>query len=452
MLTCISALTTWYNAREKREVTELVIRAYRVLWIGADVNQQLMEMESGQRGFLLTSDSTFLLPYARAERQLDQDLLQFDSLVSSAEARIILQTRLASLVARKRLVFEESFETLRKKGPAAAAALVASRQGLNLMGDIQQAFSEIEQIERSTLDTRRDRLDAIYQANNIFQFVSFGLIASATLIAWSILRNKEQEIRHLVASLREWNIQLEKRVEERTVEIVTANQKLRELNDEKDRFIGIASHDLKSPLTGIMRLVRLMRLEGVAEAQREYLDLIHQSCVRMEKLIKDILDANQAEQGVRIEKHRISVQELWKLLDDEFGRQAKIKSIDLRFHAVAETDSVYTDGAIAFQIISNLLSNALKFSAVGSAVDVVYQQIGGRACVSVADAGPGISVEELPFLFQRFRKLSARPTEGEHSTGLGLSIAKLLADRLGASIEVESTVGAGSTFRLWFEK
>jgi signal transduction histidine kinase len=447
-LTVVSGFITVYNAAEKKEATDLVIHTYRVLWIGTDINLQLMEMESGQRGFLLTGDSLFLMPYFQAQAQLKRDLSQFDSLITLAEARAVLQQRLKPLIAQKQFVFSESFEQFANGGSTAAARFVASRQGFELMKDIQEAFAEIETFEKSALDARRGQLDFIYWANNLFQFISFGMIGLATLIAWNILRTKEQEIKHLVASLREWNIELERRVHERTLEISQANQKLRELNEEKDRFIGIASHDLKSPLAGITRLARLMRLEGVAEAQREYLDLIDQSCIRMEKLITDILNAKQAEQGVRIDKQKMTIGELWKLLDDEFGKQASAKSIELQLQPVMEDATVYTDSVLLFQVISNIVSNALKFSAGGSVVNVGYHQTDEYGQVSINDTGPGIKADELPLLFQKFRKLSARPTQGENSTGLGLSIAKLLADRLGLTIAVESMEGKGSTFRV----
>jgi signal transduction histidine kinase len=107
---------------------------------------------------------------------------------------------------------------------------------------------------------------------------------------------------------------------------------------------------------------------------------------------------------------------------------------------------VLTDPAYLVRILDNLVTNAIKFSPAGSQVRLGSEHVDQHLVVTVEDQGPGFSDEDRRFLFQKFRKLSARPTAGESSNGLGLAIIKILVDRLQGSIELKSQPGKGSTF------
>lgn len=449
VLTLISALVTVYHARQKRDASQLIIHTYTVMQLAEDVHRQLVEMETGQRGYLLTKDSTFLKPFHRAELKVDEDLAKLVALAALPEASELLTKTIIPLVHKKKVSLEEGFDLLHTSHPSAAIDYVAAREGYLLMDSIQQAFTALEKIESGALSERSKELNRIFNVSNIFLYFSFGLIALITILAWLNLRTKQAENEHLVNALREWNLRLEKRVEERTAEVTSINKRLRTLIEEKDNFIGIVSHDLKSPLTGVMSIVKLMKMEGVQEKHSEYLRLIEETCNQMEKLVADILDENRLDQGaVSLSSESVSIKTIFEQLEREFGLMAKQKNISLSFNDSTDGAELISDESILSQALGNLISNALKFSPTGKAVTVRAVTNGNNFVVHVIDEGPGIPHDELPLLFKKFQKLTPRPTKGEGSTGLGLSIVHHLVDLLRGKVEVVSEPGKGSTFSI----
>ncbi len=163
-------------------------------------------------------------------------------------------------------------------------------------------------------------------------------------------------------------------------------------------------------------------------------------------LVDNLLDVAVIESGrfdLKITEENIS-----KLVGERIELMAKIaerKEIRLIAELQEVTDSLFDAGRMR-QVVDNLLSNAIKFSPSGSVVNVTCGQAGQVLDITVADQGPGIPSEDLDRLFDSFEKLSAQPTGGEKSTGLGLSIVKSIVDAHGGEIDVDSEVGKGTTF------
>jgi PAS domain S-box-containing protein len=235
-------------------------------------------------------------------------------------------------------------------------------------------------------------------------------------------------------------------------ELRKANEELYHLNQEKNRFIGVASHDLQNPISAIMMTTELLRKTGgnLTDVQRKLLRNIQNSTERMSALIKNILNLNRIERGV--------IQPDYKLMNvkscvwDVVNRNmifAERKKINLSFNTAHEKDlNIFTDCNYFSHIIENLVSNAIKFTHSGKTVEVNIVKSDSDIRINVKDEGQGIKEEEVPLLFHQFEKLSARPTAGEYSTGLGLSIVKEYAQILRGSIEVKSEWEKGSTFTL----
>jgi PAS domain S-box-containing protein len=245
------------------------------------------------------------------------------------------------------------------------------------------------------------------------------------------------------------DISEQKRLED---ELKKANEELYHLNQEKNRFIGIASHDLQNPISAIMMTTELLRktASNLTEVQRKLLRNIENSTERMSSLIKNILNLNRIERGIIQPDYKtMNVKScVWDVVNRNmiFAEKKKIKLI---FNALNEKDlTISTDCNYFSHIIENLVSNAIKFTHTGKTVEVTVEKKEKSIRVHVKDEGQGIKHEELHLLFHQFEKLSARPTAGEYSTGLGLSIAREYAQILRGSIEVESEWGLGSTFTL----
>jgi len=229
-------------------------------------------------------------------------------------------------------------------------------------------------------------------------------------------------------------------------ELSATNETLVVLNKEKSEFLGIAAHDLKNPLSAIMASGELMRDVDDPAMLHQIADAVTSASQRMLRLIKDLLDANAIEEGryaSNIEPVDMGLQVTQIVEQNRFA--AEKKQIEIRV-GVPEKLMVRTDAASALQILDNLISNAVKYSPQNSTVHVHLMPEKDHALVLVRDEGPGISDEDQKKLFQQFCRLTARPTGGESSSGLGLSIAKRLANSLGGDILCRSALGAGTTF------
>jgi signal transduction histidine kinase len=235
------------------------------------------------------------------------------------------------------------------------------------------------------------------------------------------------------------------RMHEALERLAESNKKLVAMNQEKNEFLSIAAHDLKNPLTSILVNGELMRHAG-DPPQGKYADKIISAAETMRNLITDLLDVDAIEEGRFASKSEPC--DLSSLVHDCIEANlpnAAHKQIEVEANEL-ELLVVLTDRTAARQILDNLISNAVKYSPRGSTVNVDLLTMGGAAMIRVRDHGPGLSEEDQRNLFKKFCRLSAKPTGGESSNGLGLAIAHRLAKALSGGIRCESTLGEGSTF------
>jgi two-component system, OmpR family, sensor kinase len=220
--------------------------------------------------------------------------------------------------------------------------------------------------------------------------------------------------------------------------------RLSEAEEQERNFLMSVSHELRTPLTAIRGHVEAMR-EGLAddpESRAESLDVVAVEAERLERLVGDVLDL------AKLDAHRFTVLheevDMGRLVDQVyavFGEEARRRGIDYRCEAVAGP-VIVSDGDRVFQIVSNLLSNAFRWTPDGGRVELALAAANGTVSVSVADTGPGIKPSERERIFRPFW---SRDGGG---TGLGLAIARELAMALGGRIMLESEPGSGSRFDL----
>lgn len=247
--------------------------------------------------------------------------------------------------------------------------------------------------------------------------------------------------------LKEYNLMLEREVEERTKDLIRVNK-------EKNEIIGIAVHDLKNPLSNIKMLAKVLNgEEGLGREEiKEFSNDILDMAERMFDLIKNLLDANALDQGrISIQAEYFSLSEIAVSEADSFLPAANEKNITIHFRNECEAEpQVFADKTRTLQILNNLVSNAVKYTPRGKNIYISLKNVGGRVHFLVRDEGPGIREEDMKKLFRKFSRLSSRPTGGESSTGLGLSIVKKLAEKMNCAIGCDSTPGSGSTFYVTF--
>lgn len=235
-----------------------------------------------------------------------------------------------------------------------------------------------------------------------------------------------------------------------TLEKSRLYQDLLDLSELKDRFLGMAAHDLRQPLGTLKGLLGLMLHEHVGEvgpAQKQLLNRMDRSCGAMLELVETLLDVQAIEKGQLVLQEETS--DLLSVVlgcVESHSALAEAKGISLEWELPEDLPVLEVDSTRICQVISNLVINALKFSHPGTRVLVSAEQRENEAAISVMDQGQGIPADELPRLFTDFGRTSVRPTGGEPSTGLGLAIVKRIVDAHGGRIEVTSEVGKGSVF------
>ncbi|GBE21126.1 MAG TPA: GAF domain-containing protein [Actinobacteria bacterium] len=226
------------------------------------------------------------------------------------------------------------------------------------------------------------------------------------------------------------------------------NGELARLNETKDRFLGVAAHDLRNPASIVLMAAEYLAACSLEEEQHVFVEDIAQQARYMLELINDLLDVSQIESGA-LELHRQEV-DLCEFLDLQVERHRKLaknKGTTIEFTPTAG-GLVQADPARLRQVVDNLISNAVKYSPAGTTVRVSVHKSASGCRVEVQDEGPGITDADRERLFSYFGKLSNRPTGGEASTGLGMAISRRIVEAHGGEIGMDAAPGGGSIF--WF--
>lgn len=224
-----------------------------------------------------------------------------------------------------------------------------------------------------------------------------------------------------------------------------AHERLETLNRHQTEFLQIVAHDLRNPLNAITQIAALL-----PPAEKEAAQSIRGTADEMVEVIDSMLDMAALEKG-KIRLHPVEA-DLVGVVSEVLERNrphAQRKQITLSLSAPESCLMKFDPGRIR-QAVDNLVSNAIKFPPSGKEVSLAVRPSGGGLRVEVVDEGPGLTPEDQAHLFQRFMRLSARPTGGESSIGLGLANARQLVELHGGHIGAESA-GPGQGSRFWIE-
>lgn len=371
--------------------------------------------------------------YDSAEKygQLSLQLaIQQDSKSKQSDSYQVLST-----LARHRGDYKKAFE-FQAKWYTLDTALVNS-----------ETYKSIAELEQKYMTRKRENEKLVLQAeiaqqkfhNRIVSImaVSLLLIAIAAAILFVIKRKANRQL-SATNNL-----------------IVRQNEKLSELNYEKNSLISIVSHDLSTPFATISMWQQLLQneQENLTVSQRKALDRIGTATRYGEGLIRHILNVEKAETNQRkVELENLDLRIFAESMLDEFGPVAAKK--DIALHLECPNRSIYflSDRQLLGRMLENLLSNAIKYTGTGKNVWMSLSDERDAISIRVRDEGVGIPQEELPHLFSKYSKISSRPTAGEASTGLGLAIVKRICEELNGKISCESSPGKGSVFTVVLKK
>ena len=273
-------------------------------------------------------------------------------------------------------------------------------------------------------------------------------------------RQLEAKVEERTGHIRQQNRALEQQKEEieaqkedidlKNSELARQNEALRSLNEEKNHLIGILAHDLRNPLASAISMAQFLKSDSALdEDQSHCVGIIDRSLERINTMISKILDIRAIEdKGLNMALEPVDLEPLIQAVISSLNAKATSKQIQIQSRILQAFASV--DRNYFVQIMDNLVSNAIKFSPPGTQVAISMSKSDGLLRICVADQGPGIRPEEMGRLFGKYQRLSAKPTGGESSTGLGLSIAKKYTEAMKGAIWCESKPGEGASFYLQF--
>jgi signal transduction histidine kinase len=322
--------------------------------------------------------------------------------------------------------------------------------GSEFFGKVKNEFPDVIRLLLTGYADVQAVIAAINEGN-IFRYVMkpWDPVELSTIVREAFSRYAlVMQNRRLFSELQAANEVLEQRIIERTQMLERVNLKLQDLIEQKDSFIGMMAHDLRTPIQVIQGFTDLLVNPNITKQDfQEFVQVIRQTMRDMLNLINNLLDITAIESGkVVLSYHDIDVYEF-------IGRLAKLNGVigaqkGIRLEVSVENDLPpwSFDRPRIEQVVNNLLSNAFKFSRPGTRVQVRVRRCAEGLEISVIDEGMGIRSDEIDRIFTEFQKISNKPTGNESSTGLGLSICKRLVELHQGCIGVESEYGKGSRF------
>ena len=228
-----------------------------------------------------------------------------------------------------------------------------------------------------------------------------------------------------------------------------ARDQLGQLAEDKDELLGILAHDLKNHLGGMCMSAKLLRDRALARDDgrlARMADNVLRSSEQMRDFVMEFLANAAADRGLRLRLEPVCLHQVSAAAVRQHAEAAARKGIKL-CHLGQANGSVAADRRALGQVLDNLISNAVKFSPPGKTVRVIVgHDAGGNGSCRVEDEGPGFTDEDRKQMFRRYRRLSARPTDGEPSTGLGLSIVRSLVQAMRGDLRFETEPGRGASF------
>lgn len=244
-----------------------------------------------------------------------------------------------------------------------------------------------------------------------------------------------KENNELVRQLTEANATLEEKVKLRT-------QKIEEL-------ISAVAHDLRSPLSQIRALINIVHIEfpEIPDEQKKYNELILQAANRMKLMINRILDLNAIEhRAVNVKIEKVNMRDLIADATSQVKELCAEKKLKISVSPFKVETFADVDPGYMLQVLENLLTNAIKFSPPDRQIFIENENSGDTLKIIVRDEGPGLTEEDMNLIFQKYQQLSAKPSFGEDSSGLGLYLSKKYIETMNGKIWCESTHGSGASF------
>ncbi len=463
------------------ELAESISDEVGIARVNLGISQLYSQQQNSAEALIYAQKATKIVSGSNNEELLNQVKLQYAkslmALRKYSEAKKELEQMVMKVGVTKQLTIEMDVhlrlaEIYELQGDTNLAFQYFKRYAkLNEAWSNAEAARSIERLEsRLALESKEkeNELLRLNEARSVAvierqRFANIALIAVVTLIGillisiWYVSRKRKQTYmklqlknRQIEEQANEISKQSEK-ISQQNQKLQKRNHQLADLNNEKDTLMNIVAHDLKSPINRVKGITELLSFSELNEEQRNYVNLLKQISNNSTDLIRDLLDVNAfGDERRKLNLSTVNLTEIIASKRTAFKTEAASKNILISLDFSREVVFVKTDESLLVRILDNLISNAIKFSNADTTVTIsVHDDLEGLR-LFVKDQGPGFTEADKQQLYQKFKKLSARPTAGESSNGLGLAIVKILCERLEITIELQSDSDVGSNFILKF--
>ena len=399
--------------------------------------ESLLDLETGERGYIITGDKEYLEPFLMARTNLPN---QFDRLVTLVhdnpawlDSVTALQGNVDAILSWQQAVIDARGKSFDK-----ATAIISSSRLRTMMDDIRGRLNTLDsrlQLEQTTV-----REEVFHRANraNLATLVAGTSGIGAGLLAL-------------------WLARVAARHKERERDLMEAKLNAEHSNHEKTAFLANMSHEIRTPMNAILGFSELLGSDLTSPKHQQYLQSIRSSADSLLQLINDILDMSKIEAGVMdLHPEPTDLREICDFVRVLFSKTAAKKNIRLDCEVAANLPkAVLIDRIRLRQVLVNLVGNAVKFTDFGGVeVRVGWEKAHSSShftlTIEVQDTGVGIPQDKLGVIFDPFVQSGAHSDKEKQGTGLGLSIVKRLTAAMGGSVTVASVLGQGSVFHLRF--
>lgn len=545
----VMGLIAWASITGNNTIGVHLSEVTRTQQLVSELNDLLIlvtDMETGERGFVITGDSTFLAPYQNAKSKIDAQLVQFYSLIRNEEAKAYMDS-LRIRVYAKFEIMETTIRLRSTDGFDAASEMTSTGAGSVAMSDVREVVIYMQKLENDYLNERLVLADESFRRSSMIVAAETGVAMILILFASVILYKDITARKKVEASLRVERAQLESFIRNAPIpmmllgdhlniltysrrfgddftpdqpisagltfpevfpnlyltfkdgfkdarqgldvlnpeatlvakdgserfiswmihsmpdddggkrfilvayridELVEARKRAIEASEAKSSFLARISHELRTPLNAVLGYAQILqKSRNLADQEQQYVGTMYRSGHHLLNMINDILDISKIESGkLDLIEVDFNLPELLQDLQSMFNLKCKEKGITLvTDYQDPLPGAVVGDPNKLRQILINLLGNAIKFTSAGT-VTLRLRHTGTYDLVfEVQDTGPGIPQESLETIFMPFQQVKGKYQEG---TGLGLAISRKLTELMGGSIQVNSVLGQGSTFRV----
>lgn len=429
----------WYAARSEKFVAESISNMAADRERVVELRRLLsavMDMETGQRGYIITGEPDYLEPYEQGGRNLEEIIAELEPWLNASPQLRDKWQETHRLIEKKTANLAEGIRIRRESGFNAAQAAVTDEVGKVLMDGIRKHIRDILNTVIELADQSSEQAKLSLKRNTL----------ASTMLSAATIAMTFAGIYTLISAIRAKN-------ESREMEL----DKLRaeRADREKSKFLANMSHEIRTPLNAMLGFGELLEELVESDRARKYVDAIRTSGEGLLNLINDILDLSKIEAGaLELAKEPVVIREFVDSIKLVFSQRALESGLDFDVSVSMDCpDYLEIDPFRVRQVLNNLVGNAFKFTEKGS-IDVLFavDPIANREdavdlSISVQDTGRGIPRKQIKKIFKPFEQVEAED-EARGGTGLGLSISRRLAKLMGGTLTVQSEWKKGSTFTL----